>query len=681
MSRLRALRWVLPALGLAVACAGLPGREPAASEEERRAYAAALVPLASNPKEATRRLEAFVAAHPESPLVDDASLRLAELARGRGDLDAAARSYRKVIVEHPGGDRADSARLGLARLELSRGNRAAADSVLRPMRLARLSPEERQQAYRAYADLATDPGDRLRWLVRVRAGESGADAVASVDAEIDRAMLEMDAAALARAAADVGPDPPAGRLLLRAAELELQSGDFERAERTLERASRLPLVPEDAPRLRSLEARVKLRSSARAGGAALQEALPTLEEASRRGAGSTRGAAGTLGVVLPLSGRLARFGEESLQGVLLAAGVFGSDDDGRRIRVVIRDSGGDPQRTALAVAELAANPDVVGIVGPLLSAESELAAAAATAAGIPLVSLAARDETAPDGSQVFRVRAVPREEVALVVDHAMGELGAHRFAILYPRDAYGRGLHKLFWEAVEERGGTIAAVASYDPELNDFGGPIRSLLGYDLLGAAEKQQLAKREQMVSKARRLPQAQAARLLDEARALTGPDSAPLPPILDFDAIFVPESHEKVVLIAPQLAFHDAGSMRLLGTGSWNHPDLVAIGRDHVEGARFAAGFFAESPLPIVQQFAAAYEEAYGSPPVDFAAQAYDAANLLLVQLARGLSSREALQEGLLEVDAAPGVTGVVSFAGAPRKRPLLLGVDHGRIVELE
>ena len=75
MSRLRALRWVLPALGLAVACAGLPGREPAASEEERRAYAAALVPLASNPKEATRRLEAFVAAHPESPLVDDASLR------------------------------------------------------------------------------------------------------------------------------------------------------------------------------------------------------------------------------------------------------------------------------------------------------------------------------------------------------------------------------------------------------------------------------------------------------------------------------------------------------------------------------------------------------------------------------------------------------------------------------
>jgi len=681
VKRLRALCWVLPALGLAVACAGLSGREPVASEEERSAYAAALVPLASNPKEATRRLEAFVAAHPESALVDDATLRLAELARGRSDLAAAARYYRQVVVEHPRGDRADSARLALARLELSRGNRAAADSLLHPMRLTRLSPEERQQAYRAYADLATDPGDRLRWLVRVRAGESGAEAVVRVDAEIDHAMLEMDAAALARAAAEVGPDPPAGRLLLRATELELQAGDFERAERTLERASRLPLVPEDASRLRSLEARVQLRSSALAAGVAVQEALPTLEQASRRGGAATRGAAGTLGLVLPLSGRLARFGEESLQGVLLAAGVFGSDGDGRRVRVLIRDSAGDPQRAALAVAELAANPDVVGIVGPLLSAESEAAAAAAAAVGVPLVSLAARDEAAPDGSQVFRVRAVPREEVALVVDHAMGELGAHRFAILYPRDAYGRGLRRLFWEAVEERGGTITAVASYDPTLTDFGGPIRSLLGYDLLGAAEKEVLAKREQMRSKARRLPQAQAAGLLEKARALTGPDGAPLPPILDFDAIFVPESHEKVVLIAPQLAFHDAGRMRLLGTGSWNHPDLVAIGGDHVEGARFTAGFFAESPHSIVQQFAAAYEEAYGSPPVDFAAQAYDAANLLLVQLARGFSTREAVREGLLEVEAAPGVTGVLSFAGAPRKRPLLLGVDHGRIVELE
>jgi ABC-type branched-subunit amino acid transport system substrate-binding protein len=655
--RLRALLGVLPALGLALACAGLPGGERAASDEERRAYAEALAPLA-----------------------DDAALRLAELAQQRRDLDGAARYYRKVVVEHPRGDRVDAARLGLARLELARGNAAAAESVLRPIRLGRLTPEERQLAYRALAGLARDPEERLLWLARVRAGESGAGALAAVDAEIDRTLAELDADALMRVAGEIAPEPPAGRALLRAAELDLEAADPDAAQRALERAARLPLSPEDATRLRSLEARVRLRAPAGTGAAEVREALPTLAEASRRGGAPTSGAEGTLGVVLPLSGRLARFGEESLQGILLAAGVFG-EADGRRVRVLIRDSAGDPQRASVAVAELAARSDVAGIVGPLLAAESEAAAATAEAAGMPLVSLAAREETDEGGPQAFRVRAVPREEVGLLVDHAMGELGAHRFAILYPRDAYGQGLRRLFWEAVEERGGEVVAVASYDPSATDFGGPIRSLLGYDLLGAAEKQALAKREEMERRARRLPAAQAAKLLEEARALKAPDGAPLPPILDFDALFLPESHEKVVLIAPQLAFHDARGIRLLGTGSWNHPDLVAIGRDHVDGARFTAGFFAASPLRIVQEFAAAYEAAYAAPPVDLAAQGYDAANLLLAQLARGLVTREAVYDGLSRLGVQPGVTGVLSVDGGLRKRPLLLGVDRGQIVEVE
>jgi branched-chain amino acid transport system substrate-binding protein len=385
--------------------------------------------------------------------------------------------------------------------------------------------------------------------------------------------------------------------------------------------------------------------------------------------------------VLPLSGRFARFGEQSLQGVLLAAGVFGGDGGGPKVRVLIRDSAGRPERAAEAVRELASHDDVMGIVGPLLAPESAAAGEAAEAAGVPLVSLTARETVAHEQPHVFRVRALPREEVALIVDNAMDELSARRFAILYPRDAYGRGLRKLFWEAVEERGGEIVAVASYDPDATDFGESIRSLLGYDLLSAQEKAALDERSKLESKARRLPPTQGAKLLEEARARRGPDGAPLPPILDFDALFIPETHEKVVLIAPQLAFHDARGVRLLGTGSWNDPSLVSIGRDHVEGARFAASFFAASPVPLVQRFAQAYEQAYAAPPAELAAQAYDAANLLLLQLSRGRGTREAVSEGLLEVDAQPGVTGVLSLAPGGRKRPLLLGVDHGQIVELE
>ena len=75
---------------------------------------------------------------------------------------------------------------------------------------------------------------------------------------------------------------------------------------------------------------------------------------------------------------------------------------------------------------------------------------------------------------------------------ATQDLGAQRFAILYPRDSYGLGLRKLFWNAVEQQGGRIVGVASYDPDATDFQKPIRRLVGYSLLTPEEKEALKAR---------------------------------------------------------------------------------------------------------------------------------------------------------------------------------------------
>ncbi len=117
---------------------------------------------------------------------------------------------------------------------------------------------------------------------------------------------------------------------------------------------------------------------------------------------------------------------------------------------------------------------------------------------------------------------------------------------------------------------------------------------------------------------------------------------PPIVDFDAIFIPESHEKVALIAPQLAFHGATGATLLGTEAWNHPDLVSIARKHVEGAYFTASFYGDSSVAYVREFANRYVETIGAPADDFSASAYDAARLLLVQLARGANRRDEVRK---------------------------------------
>jgi len=657
----------------------VPTLGPQASEEERRAYAQALSTLADDPAGAERALQTFIETYPESPLADDAGMRLAEIARDRDDLDLAMQRYYQVVRNHPDGDRVDAARVEIARLELARGERAAAAAMMERVTVSRLSSGERRVAFRVLADVAQDPVEQLRWLAELRGAETDENEIALIDVEIDELIAQLDRPDLLRAAEQIGREIPAARVLLKAANLALDQGDVEGARDAVDRANRLELAPAYEARLTTVSARLRLSEE----GPGDDIVLPSFAEAAARGAVSVAGAEGTIGVVLPLSGSFARFGEESLQGVLLAAGVFGDPVTGPgRVRVLVRDSAGRPDRADRAVRELA-DEGVVAIVGPLLRGECEAAAAAAEEKGVPLLTLSARPEISARRPHVFRVRTMPGEEIDALVLHAVRELGAQRFAVLYPRDNYGRGQRRLFWQAVEEQGGRVVGVASYDPDATDFGKAIRRLVGYELLTSGEKKVLEEREKMEDRARRLPTEEAVELRTEAAALTGPDGEPLPPIVDFDALFIPESHEKVVLIAPQLAFHRAVGTTLLGPSGWNDPDLVRIGREHVEGARFTAQFLASSSRPIVQDFASRFDRAYAAEPDVFAAQAFDAANLVLMQLARGRDSRADVRKGVLSVSSYPGVTGVLTMRkdGNARKRPFLLAVERGRIQPLD
>jgi ABC-type branched-subunit amino acid transport system substrate-binding protein len=155
------------------------------------------------------------------------------------------------------------------------------------------------------------------------------------------------------------------------------------------------------------------------------------------------------------------------------------------------------------------------------------------------------------------------------------------------------------------------------------------------------------------------------------------------VDFDGLFLPDAYEQVTLIAPQLAFHEVNGVRLLGSTGWNHPDLVRIGGSNTEGAIFTEVFHPESEIPYVAAFRDGFESAYGSPPGSLAALAYDAANLVLAQLAHGLHRRDGLRQALLDVRAWPGVAGVTNMRsdGTAQKRPYLLGVDGRKIHALD
>jgi ABC-type branched-subunit amino acid transport system substrate-binding protein len=616
--------------------------ERAATPEERAAFDAARASAQDDPDAGTKAMEAFLIQFPEGPLVDDANYELARIAHRAGRIDTAVRQYHFVIERFDSSLVSDLARIRVAEIERDRDDLPAARAILGPLRVSRLPEAEARTAFRVLADVAADPVRQVRYLSMLRNMVSQRE-VDSVDVEIDARLAKFSQEDLGRLAGQLAGRPPAGRVEIARAELALEAGELAAAASYLDRAAGFAMAPRYEQRLRSARDRVRLREE----GPTNVRQLPTFADLLARELPSSEGAVGTIGVVLPLSGPYARFGEESLRGVLLAA-----DDD------------------------------VLAIVGPLLSAECEAAAAAAQDAQIPLLALTSREEIARDRSHVFRLRTRNIEDIQLLVDHARSE-GATRFAILYRNDAYGRGMRSLFWDAVEAADGRVVGVASYDPKETDFGKSIRRLVGYVLLGAEEKRLLAKRERMLERARYVPAEEALVMRQKARELTRKDGGPLPPIVDFDALFVPDSADKMVLIAPQLVFHEVRNTQLLGPDGWYDDELGRVAGDHIEGAVFASHFYAESPVDYVRSFAVRYADAFEKTPESFAALAYDAARLVLVQVAHGAVGRDDVRDGVLDMDEYPGVSGVLAMRadGNAHKRPFLLGVERGHVVQYQ
>jgi ABC-type branched-subunit amino acid transport system substrate-binding protein len=631
------------------------------------------------------------------------------------------------LSTYPDSDRANPARLRLAQIEYAREDKVAARRLLATLDLRRLDLTEQRAALRLRVALSQTPVERLENLSILRATLVEAlekrdldpatrtrllARIQVVDRELSELIARAAPAELEEMMRGLRGRPPAPEIALELGRRALDEGQLDLAERRLNGAEALVRSDLDQSQLRALKARLlKLLEVADA-----DAALPPLRDLVGRPRPRTDRARGTLGVVLPLSGDFAHFGEESLRGILLAAGLFSENEApvqgdeqgtsatpsgysdvgsqetglrgpaaqrGRGVRLIVRDSEGDPEKAAAAVRELSEDSDLVAIIGPVFSAESTAAADAAEEVGIPVVTLSNRQEVPEGRAQAFRTRTTPADEVGALVSHAFEGLSAERFAVLYPRTRYGRGMRKLYWEAVTERGGKMVAASSYDPEAVDFGSAIRDMIGYRFLTHWEKKALSERDAILRSARRLEPEDAALLRKAAYEILGPEREPLPPIVDFDVLFIPDSADKITMIAPGLAFHEIRGVGLLGSSEWAVDGLLRVGRQHISGAVISTPFYPESDVPFVVEFVEGYRNTFAAEPDAYAAEAFDATNLLLVQLSAGRTNRRSVRDGLLDTRAFPGATGVLTMHpdGNARRRPFLLRVSGRRFQPLD
>ena len=618
---------------------------PGASQAD---YEQALATARTNPDQGIAKLEELRQADPESPLADEIALSLGQLYGARHDDAHAAAALEEGLKAQPSGNRSDEIRLLLAQLENKRGRKDTAYQVLAPARLQNLTAAQRREALKLLASLARSRRDHVAeilWLARARADAPDDDAVALVDVEIDERLGDLSRPELDQVAEKLRGAVPTGRVRIRQAEIAIQMGQLDAAGQALAQAAALPLTKADATRLSKTEVLLVKKGGKlpRDASATAGSAKPVPPAPPAPGVEPTPGSVTTIGVVLPLTGRFAKFGDESLNGILLASGVFEASPAAgtSQLRLLVRDSGTGPDAAASAVSELAANPAVSAVIGPLLAEDAEGASSAAEVGALPMLSLSAKEIPAgQSGQHVFRFGATARAEADALAEYTVKVMGLRRFGVLYPEDPYGRGLRDLFEQAVQARGGSVVRAVGYEPRPQNLTGPVR-----DVLGPPGK---------------------------------PGSAP-----SIDAVFVPDSRDKGAMAATALVAAGASSVRVLGTRGWQSPDLLRLGGTAIEGAIFTEPFDASSSSPTVTDFTRRYHMSYGRTPDVMAAQAYDAMRVLLSALPPGETSRTELEERIRRVHGYPGASGTITLEddGTVQKTPALRGVRGGRIVELQ
>lgn len=378
----------------------------------------------------------------------------------------------------------------------------------------------------------------------------------------------------------------------------------------------------------------------------------------------------TIGVLLPLTGKYAIFGERALAGIQLAVKDF-SEKHQKDFKLIIRDTKADPETAIDALRDLYLQ-NVSCIIGPWLTAVAT--GREVEKLQIPMVALTQKSEFPLNGEYLFSNFITPRMQVRTLATYLFEELEVKNIAILYPDEKYGRTYMNLFWDVVDEFKGKVVGVESYDRKGTDFTKAIQKLTGkfYEVPEFIElDSKKSKPELFVLNLSESEQS--------AESETKEDEI----VLDFDAIFIPDSPSNVKMILPQLAFNDVSNIYIVGNNLWHHKRLLKETKGYNDHAIITDGFFDKSENPSTKQFVKKFKTLFNKKPKFLEAIAYDTASIIFsIAVDESIESSSDLKNALLEGRIFEGATGITRFDsdGAAQRQLFLMTIKNNNFVEI-
>jgi ABC-type branched-chain amino acid binding protein, putative len=267
----------------------------------------------------------------------------------------------------------------------------------------------------------------------------------------------------------------------------------------------------------------------------IYDSISDIDEAAFEAPSSFR-----VGVLLPLSGDAARYGQGLKQAALMAL----EDMNNPNLILQFYDTMSTPEG-AQEAAENALKQKAQMIIGPLTGTSVRAISDETKAGGVPVVAFST-DSGALQNS-VYTLGLLVEEQVNRIIAYAAGR-GRRSFALLVPDNSTGIAAARAAVKATAGSEARVVKIAFYPPKSTDFSEIIRQLSDYD-----------RRTGGTNREKNRLKALAAKGAEES--------------VDFDAVLIPESGARLKSAAAMFGYYDVFSpqVKFLGTSVWENTRL--------------------------------------------------------------------------------------------------------------
>ncbi|MDQ7057649.1 MAG: penicillin-binding protein activator [Ghiorsea sp.] len=370
------------------------------------------------------------------------------------------------------------------------------------------------------------------------------------------------------------------------------------------------------------------------------------------------GEVAVVGVMLPLTGKYAGYGQQALQGIRLAMSKSEFEDN---IILRIQDTAGESDKVISAYYHLLAQ-GAQWIIGPLLSHNTSTITPYLIN-NIPVISLSSQVQLASESPALF-IHSLAKTVQADFMAHYTLKQDKQRMVVIYDDNNSSTQEAAAFSQTFIDSGGEIIDMLALEEGIHDY-----------------------RPTFVAMRERTDDEELLASLEEDLYLLSPSlEVDIKMPLNMDAIYIAASGKKIAVLAGQMAYSGITRIPLYGSHRWDDGHLLDDKGRYLSGAEFATPFTSlpqpnQAILDVQNQYRSIWADNQHISPLF--ALAYDTAmNIAVLGTRLGLKGEEAIHE-LRMSQEFPAISGNYYFDanGISQKTFAIQRVHRGKLKTIQ